>query len=108
VPVEVRPFIVSFAILKGGIVALTVAALDINFIKSLIIAVVSGSIGAAGAVIAAVIAVRSARDYREQVRDDITDVKQKIGADKRIGDGASTHGASTHESQIQLPRVDDL
>jgi hypothetical protein len=72
----------GFGILKGVAVAITLATLDIVFWKALIIAVVSGLIGAAGAIIAAIIATREVTRQRKQ----IADVQRAVNADRRVSD----------------------
>lgn len=61
--------ITVFAIVKGAVIATVTAAIGITFFQSLIIAVVSSVIGAAGATLAAVIAVHATRSNRDLLHD---------------------------------------
>jgi nitrate/nitrite transporter NarK len=75
-------FATWFGIGKGTVIASVLAALDVHFVQSLIVAGVSGVIGAIGALGAALIASRESRKTRSLVHD----VKRKIGAANRVED----------------------
>ena len=72
----------TFSVLKGVLVAGVTAAIGTNFLQSLIVAVVSGTLGLIGMVIAATIAANATRKNREVMHD----IKRKIGADQRARD----------------------
>jgi zinc transporter ZupT len=78
--------IILFAVVKGALIAIVATALDIQFWRALILAVVSGVIGAMGAIVAAVIAARAAR----RNRTDLEHIKHKLGADRRAEDNPPT------------------
>lgn len=75
-------FGLKFGATKGAILGATVMLLDIEFVKGLIIAVVSAGIGAWGSIRAAEKAVDEARKNRDEIRE----VKAGLGLDKRSGD----------------------
>lgn len=60
---------IRFGIAKGVTIAATVTLLDVEFWKALIIALVSGVIGAAGVIIGAIYAAREARENRRLIED---------------------------------------
>jgi len=70
------------AAIQGVAIAAATAALNISFWKSLVIAAVTGLIGAAGAITAALIAAREGR----RIRDELEHVKRKVGANRRQQD----------------------
>lgn len=85
---KVKAVMIGFPILKGlilgGITTLIVADTALtDFVRALIVAVISASIGAVGVIGAAYITARADRDRYEAM---LTDLKQHAGLTRRAND----------------------
>lgn len=78
----IRNLITIFAIVKGLLIASVTLVIGVTFFQSLVIAIVSSSIGAVGASLAAYIAIRGARENKEILHD----IKRNTQTAKREGD----------------------
>lgn len=75
--------LVAFPVFKGLVIATVAFAITNDFLDALIVAVTSGVLGIIGMVLSAWI---STRQYHKNIEPDLTDVKKKVGADKREHD----------------------
>lgn len=81
-PSVVTELAIAWGIAKGAIVAAATAAIGLQFWQSVVVAAISGSLGAVGAIGAAYIASREAKRNRAVLHD----IKRKVGAHQRARD----------------------